>query len=332
MFNRIGLANCIAFHKSNYFTAWGDPLPHYEYYPPDYELKVPCGKCAECQKNRRLQWSVRLLVECRQYEHNTFITLTLAPKFYKWALKNPKEPLKLYIDRLRKKIGFRPKYFIVPEIGQDQKYSQRLHYHGIIFGTTPDKIPYLVLKSCWNYGISDTGYCNDKTCNYVVKYILKDYAKDGIKFKPFVFCSNGIGKAYLDKPDVFKWHLNNFDFRDFINFEGNMYPLPVYYKNKLYDDDIKLVKMLNTIYDTAPFERVFNGVTYSNRRVYADALKSYYDWTLRLKLSEKVKFKNYGKLCISESGISEDFALKSRPQFVQGSLFECRTTLPDFGN
>lgn len=331
MINRIGLANCIAFQKNTY-SRNGVSLPHYQYYPPDYELKVPCGKCAECQKNKRLQWSIRLIVETRQYNHNTFITLTLAPKYYKWAFKNPKEPLKLYIDRLRKRIGFRPKYFIVPEIGQDQNYTQRLHYHGIIFGTDEDKIPYKVLRDCWTYGISDTGFCEDKTCNYVVKYILKDYGKDGIKFKPFVFCSNGIGKAYLDNPNISKWHINNFDFRDYINFNGTLYPLPVYYKNHIYNDDVKLVKMLNKIYDSGPFEVKFNGITYTDKSCYNDAINRFYDWTLNHDLSKPVKFKDYGKLCISESGASEDFALKPRFIAVQSSLFECRPPLPYFGD
>ena len=51
MINRIGLANCIAFQKNTY-SRDGVPLPHYQYYPPDYELKVPCGKCAERQSNK----------------------------------------------------------------------------------------------------------------------------------------------------------------------------------------------------------------------------------------------------------------------------------------
>lgn len=266
-------------------------IPRYKYIIPDEYIQVPCGKCANCQKNKRLQWSVRLLIESRNYTQNCFVTLTIAPKYYKEVFADPKKYLKLYIDRLRKRLGYRPKYFIVPEIGQDQEYTNRLHFHGIIFDTPESKIPYSVIRDLWHYGIADTGYCNDKTCNYVVKYILKDYSKElGIDFKPFVFCSNGIGKSYLDDlSNKSKWHINNFDFRDYIMFGNCRYPLPVYYRDKLYSESVKFYKMLNNRFDESPFEIVFNGTTYNDRRAFVTARSSFYDWTLFHNLSKPLK-------------------------------------------
>lgn len=259
----------------------------YDYIIPDEYIQVPCGKCANCIKNKRQQWSIRLLIETRNYEQCCFITLTIAPKYYKKVFSDPKKYLKLYIDRLRKRIGYRPKYFIIPEIGTDQNYSNRLHFHGIIFDTPQSKIPYKVIRDSWQYGIADTGYCNDKTCNYVVKYILKDYEKEfGIKFKPFIMCSNGIGKSYLDNPSLKEWHINGFDFRDYIVFGNCRYPLPVYYRDKLYDEDVKFYKMLNRVFDETPFEKVFNGITYRDLRSYRSAVDSFYNWTLLHDLSK----------------------------------------------
>lgn len=34
-----------------------------DYYPPDWCITVPCGRCAECRKSKRNQWAIRLLNE-----------------------------------------------------------------------------------------------------------------------------------------------------------------------------------------------------------------------------------------------------------------------------
>lgn len=290
----LGNQHCLPTYKGTYLhnadDFWkGHVLRNvYMFRPPDMYLKVPCGKCAECLKKLRRSWTIRLLYEVRKFEHNTFITLTLNDKYLEEFKDNPKRPLMLYIDRLRKHLGYRPRYFFVPELGDDEKYTGRLHYHGIIFDTASDKLPYSTQKGKWKYGVAFTGYCNDKTCRYVVKYMFKDYGLQG--FKPFTLCSNGIGKSYLDKPNLQEWHINGFDFRDFISFEGQKYPLPVYYKNHLYDEDVKRVRMLNRISDIyEPFEAEFHGSKYTNPLLYQMRLDEYYSMTLKQGLSIPLK-------------------------------------------
>lgn len=321
MINRIGLASCVA-QCRGYTNVNGVDKPYYEYFPPDYLLKVPCGKCAECRKSKRLQWSIRLINEIRSHDENHFITLTLDDASLKRFKKTPKKPLMLYIDRLRKNIGFRPKYFFVSELGET---NNRLHYHGIIFGVSKDKLPFTTERDKWKYGHVWIGYCNDKTANYITKYILKD----DVNYKPFILCSNGIGISYLDKKNISSWHINGFDFRDYINHNGTMYPLPVYYKNKLYNDDVKLVKMLNNVYDVGPFERYFNGITYTDKLAHYKALKRFYEWTLSQKLSIKPKFIDYGKLHFSKTRTTEDSTFESQFKFVQGSLPFSWSSLPN---
>lgn len=273
----IGIQHCTFTKFAN------DSYPRY--YPPDYQLSVPCGKCAQCLKTKRLGWSVRLLYELENYKESTFVTLTLDDKNLKRFKKTPKKPLLLYIDRLRKHLGYRPKYFFVSELGEE---NGRLHYHGIIFGTSKKEFPFELQRDKWQYGICWFGYCNAKTCNYIVKYLLK--GSNG--YKPFILCSNGIGKSYLDKPNIESWHINNFDFRDYINKNGVLYPLPTYYSNKIYSEDVKLVKMLNkSIFDH--FERKFLGITYTNLFEYNKALQRHYEWTLKQKLSERVVYRSY---------------------------------------
>lgn len=289
---KIGVENCDIHLKGHrYINDWFEEdktLPVYEYIPPDYYLYVPCGRCVECLKNKRQQWAVRLLIESRQYEHNTFLTLTLSNEYEKEFRKDMKRPLMLYIDRLRKHLGYRPKYFFVAELGDEDEHTGRLHYHGILFNTDKKQLPYELQRSKWKYGHAFTGYCNDNTCNYVVKYVTKGN-EPGKKlpkwFKPFVLVSNGIGKAYLDTVDK-SWHINGFDFRDVVKFGETIYPLPTYYRDKIYDEDVKLVKMLNRTKDWQSwFEKSFNGRVYDDPRLYREALDGYYRWSLASQLS-----------------------------------------------
>lgn len=305
----IGVEHCIPSFRGRTISTTEDPFDGFSYHdcytylPPDFYIYVPCGRCVECKKTKRLQWAFRLITECRSHLHNTFITLTIAPKYYKDIYNNPRKYLKLFIDRLRKRLGYRPKYFIVPEIGQDDRYTHRLHFHGIIFNTPKDMLPYKTIQDTWNYGRTDTGYCNDKTCNYVVKYILKDYKKDlGVDFKPFVHCSNGIGLSYLDKKDVVSWHINGFDFRDYCKIGDVVYPMSPYYRDKVYSDDVKVVKMVNRIWDVVPwFEKSFHGRTFTSPFDYYQAVASYYRWTLKQGLSDPLpKLKNYGCFDVSD--------------------------------
>lgn len=291
---KIGIENCICTLKGEVLISnWYEDAKYrkvYNYIPPDYYLYVPCGKCAECQKTKRLQWSFRLITHCRQYSDNAFVTLTIAPKYYKAIYKEPKKYLQLFIDRLRKRLGFRPEYFIVPEIGVDDRYTHRLHFHGIIFDTPESKIPYSTIIDTWQYGIVHVDATSDKTCHYVAKYILKDYKKElGINFKPFIFCCNGIGKSYLDDKNVIQWHVNGFDFRDYTKIGDVVFPLSPYYRDKIYSDEVKVVKMVNRIWDASLwFSKVFHGRTFDNPHAYYTAVDSYYRYTLRQGLSNPI--------------------------------------------
>ena len=54
----------------------------------------------------------------------------------------------------------------------------------------------------WKYGITFTGYfVNEKTINYITKYMLKIDEKHP-KFRGKVLCSAGIGTGYLKREDA----------------------------------------------------------------------------------------------------------------------------------
>ena len=298
MRDRIGFDNCV---PANVLPDC--KVPSSQLVPPDYYLEVPCGKCVGCKKKHRLGWSIRLLQEIDNHSASTFLTLTLDDKYYSEFRSDPKRPLKLYIDRLRKELGFRPRYFFVSELGDEKEHTGRLHYHGIIFGTDVKRLPYSLQRGKWNYGISYTLPVSHKTANYLTKYLLKG-TKD---YKPFILCSNGIGSSYVNRKH-FDWHLNSFDFRDWIMFNGSRYPLPQYYLRKFYSEDILLVRMLNRFRDQTPRKWYLNGQEFDDKRVYDLARKNYYRWTLRVGLSDPIivkpnvlSIKPYGKFYFSES-------------------------------
>ena len=63
--------------------------------------------------------------------------------------------------------------------------TERLHLHGIVWGLGNGK----KVTDNWKYGITFTGYfVNEKTINYITKYMLKIDEKHP-KFRGKVLCS-----------------------------------------------------------------------------------------------------------------------------------------------
>lgn len=271
--------------------------------PPDYWLDIPCGTCFACLKRKRLEWSFRLIQEVLQYKESTFITLTFDEKHLEKFKDDYKRPLMLYLDRLRKRIGYRPRYWFISEKGDEINHTGRVHFHGIIFGTSQKELPFKVMRDCWKYGRSDTGYVNVKTANYLTKYMLK-FQGD---YKYILMCSNGIGSSYLKKYSR-EWFVNNFDFRNYVIYNNRKYPLSAYYRSKVYDDDIRLVKMLNRYLEHKPFESWLNGTKYISKYQFEISRKDWFSRTMRIGLSKPLKQKfDYGKICISQSGFAENW-------------------------
>lgn len=296
-----------------------EPNGSLSWYPPDYYIQVPCGRCSECRKSKRNGWSIRLMKEIRCHKECIFVTLTIDNAHYEQICENPKRALMLYIDRLRKSLGFRPRYFFVSELGDD---TERLHFHGIFFGTSKKTLSFALQRKKWKYGVSWLGYCNDATANYIVKYMLKD-TKD---YKPFVLCSNGIGSSYVTEKTIEK-HINGFDPIFYINHCGVKYPLPPYYRNKMFSDELKALFLVNRLNDFTPFERTFNGHIFNDEISYRRALTDFYSWSLSQKLSlpDKTIDKNlfnfnpylyYGTICFPESRASGYQAFQTRFKFV----------------
>lgn len=268
-----------------------DVRSDYEVYPPDYWINIPCGTCYHCLKNKRNYWVFRLLNEFLQHKQSTFVTLTLDDESLSKFKEDYKKPLKLYIDRLRKALGYRPRYWFISELGDEEKYTGRLHYHGFFWGTDKDTLNYALQRSKWSYGVSWFGYVHTKTVYYVTKYVVKQQPKDD--YKPFILCSNGIGASYLTKANFDKL-LNNFDTKNYLEFYGKKFPVSPYYRYKFFDDELLLTLHQNQWAQGYKPKLDFRGVVYRSDFDAEKAKRKYYLQTLNDGLSLPKKYKPSG--------------------------------------
>lgn len=72
--NTIVFANSKDFKGYEYYEKWNKTLE--ERGEKARWTKIPCGKCIGCRKKERMDWSIRIECEAKQYDHNYFITLT----------------------------------------------------------------------------------------------------------------------------------------------------------------------------------------------------------------------------------------------------------------
>lgn len=249
----------------------------------DQYLFVPCGKCANCNKTRASGWRLRLLAQLIESGDSSFITLTLSPKYYDVVCNEPRKYINRFIDRLRKKLGFKPKYFIISELGDTTK---RFHFHGILFGVPPNLISQSELANVWKYGfVGDDfiGYGDVTTCNYITKYLVKPQDPD---FKPTLCVSPGIGKSFLSCLKVSDF-FNGADIDSRVSLFGRHFSIPPYFKNKILSEDIRAIALVNRLTRVIDIkqELTYDGITYTEPSQLLDCLDSVYEFTLKHGLS-----------------------------------------------
>lgn len=201
-------------------------------------INIPCGWCAICRRKKRSEWMVRLMEEIKNGGHCDFITLTFSEealeKYYKMGVTGANSiaicAVKEWREKINKRRGEAIKHFIIPETGT--RFTKRLHLHGIVW--TKDKAETWKYVRLWQKGRVDVGYkCDASTASYVTKYITKGTEEE---WKPKLMVSPGIGKAYLENPDVWIRHRYmgvNTDTTYSVG-NGQIVGLPGYYKRKLF--------------------------------------------------------------------------------------------------
>lgn len=213
-------------------------------FPPDFLLVVPCGKCPNCRRNLRAGWVGRLLVEIdesrKQGFRPIFATFTFDPEHECATTKDCYTALRRFMDRFRKKYGYRPRYFFATEVSE----KGRLHMHGIIFNGSKFGATYDSIRDCWTEGFCWLEECSEKKARYTCKYIAKDFTKDypdgsPEKYKTRVFTANGVGLNYA-KAHHLSFLAEDTMLENCIIIGGSRYPIHPYIKSKLYSDDVKI--------------------------------------------------------------------------------------------
>lgn len=194
-------------------------------------MNVPCGKCAVCQKNKRLLWHFRTFHEVIACINSLgfvlYDTLTYAdehlPKLSHFldltdtgikdfSCFNHKH-FKDFLKRLRRRLdynykGVTFKYFLTSEYGSDDRFTHRPHYH-ILFFVYKNGVPFSsrimskLVSECWSYGRTDG--LPYKPVSYVLNntFCKTPY----IDNKPYLRVCNYVSK-YITKDSDFQDEIN----------------------------------------------------------------------------------------------------------------------------
>lgn len=204
-------------------------------------VPIPCGKCIECMNDKKRNWQIRLHEEIKNNELPAqFVTLSMSEESIEELAKITesleaneiaRKAVRLFLERWRKEYKKSVKHWFVTELGHEN--TERVHIHGIMW---TDKVGEIEQK--WKYGNVYIGdYCNAKTINYIVKYIVK-IDTDHPNFQPKVFPSPGLGAEYLNGLNALKNRYSGKETRQVYQMDnGAKINLPKYYKNKLWTEN-----------------------------------------------------------------------------------------------
>lgn len=242
-------------------------------------VPIGCQRCMECKKQKAREWTVRLQEDIRENKNGKFITLTLSNESYtqlnkeipdkiikttkKWdGTEHHKEiiingykrdnaiatlSIRRFLERWRKQHKKSIRHWLCTELGHNG--TENIHMHGIIW---TDKT-YDEIEDKWQYGfiwprkninkrgllIRQDTYVNDRTINYITKYIYKT-DDEHTTYNSKILSSNGIGNNYTKRFDsrnnIFKGKDTNETYK---TRNGQKIALPIYYRNKIYNDEEK---------------------------------------------------------------------------------------------
>jgi hypothetical protein len=215
-------------------------------------VPIGCQKCIECKKQKSREWQVRLQEEIRHNKNGKFVTLTFSNESIKelaneikgisgYNLDNEIGTLAVrrFLERWRKKYKKSVKHWLVTELGGNG--TENIHLHGIIWTNESAE----TINKIWKYGFTwigdknNDGYVNEKTINYIVKYISKTDEKHK-EYNSKILTSAGIGRNYLDREDSKKNKYNENNTKEtYTTRQGTKLALPIYYRNKIYSEEEK---------------------------------------------------------------------------------------------
>ena len=113
--------------------------------------------------------------------------------------------------------------------------TERVHMHGIVWTDKKKDI-----EKIWKYGKVWIGdYVNERTINYIVKYVNKIDEKHKT-YESRIFTSKGIGKEYINRTDSKRnRYKKEKTIETYKTRKGLELALPIYYRNKIYSEEEK---------------------------------------------------------------------------------------------
>ena len=216
-------------------------------------VPIGCGKCMECRKQKAREWQIRMSEEIKENKNGKFITFTFSNESIielmgaleikvktkdkekeKQVTENAVATLAVrrFLERWRRKYKRSVRHWLVTELGHEG--TERIHLHGILWTDRTNE----EIEERWGYGHIWVGdYVNEKTVNYVMKYVNKIDLKHK-EYEPKILTSPGIGKGYMNRTD---WKKNKYKGEEtedtYIYSNGTKAKLPIYYRNKIYTDE-----------------------------------------------------------------------------------------------
>lgn len=235
-------------------------------------MKLPCGKCVGCKLDRARDHAIRAVHEAQMFARegkgSIFATLTFDDANLPHDRSVSVKFIQRFHYRLRDVIGpFR--FLLSAEYGDRDK---RPHYHAIYFGHDfrEDRYPWkrsgqgLLYRSprfetVWTFGHCLFADFTMDTAGYTARYTVKKpggeegdeqyrrrevdpvtgQVREWFVSPEFLLSSRkpGLGASWFDafKSDVFP--------SDFIVINGERFPVPRYYLNRLADDEREAVRL-----------------------------------------------------------------------------------------
>lgn len=167
----------------------------------DMPVELPCGQCIGCRLDKSRAWAIRCVHESKQYERNSFLTLTYNDENLPEDRNINKSEIQLFMKKLRKKMGKNIRFYACGEYGVACRncgesrikcncgnwveWLGRPHYHICLFNCEfEDKELFKSrggyntyrsekLEQIWDKGYSIIGDLTFESAAYVARYVTK---------------------------------------------------------------------------------------------------------------------------------------------------------------
>lgn len=234
-----------------------------------------CNKCLDCLRHRQAGWIARLHFEMDSSPGGCyFLTLTYDDDHVPMKEVSPGETVPtiraadvmkfhadlrkrfqqgFYYDDTLQKVGWSDKvridlpechfrYYMTSEYGPE---THRPHYHAFYSHLPEDEaLVFDLFDQIWGKGFitMEKARC-DAAATYVSKYLVNDslVPHDPRVERPRAWISKGLGSSYLESRALVDWHRDAPLHHQFVLIDGHKGILPRYWRDKLYDDQMKAV-------------------------------------------------------------------------------------------